>query len=122
MSDRLLTEEGERLWKNLATASVRRQQPEVRYKRPKLENVKFNVTGVRLDFLEAEINKLIINSELVVSDCDKVIAKFSTAKEYLLSEAKIVKLIHENFIVRLNRLLASLPAFEDEKHLKEYIS
>jgi hypothetical protein len=113
----VFTEEGQRMWDNLANITAQVKVAARRPKPPKLNKIVFDPTKVELEFLKIEIDKMIKNSKLVIKDCNTLMGKYKTAGEYLASEPKIVKTIHENIILRLERIRTNLPAFENELHL-----
>ena len=69
------------------------------------------------DSVKMEIVKMVINSTMVVEDCDLILAELETPEDYIKSDARVAKRLHEGLIVRLTRILQGLPAFEDETHL-----
>lgn len=114
----VLTSEGQKMWDNLSSLTA------VKVKKPrqvKLSKIVFNTDRVELDFFKGEIVKLILNSELVIQDCDLIMKKYITMEEYIASEPKIAKTIHMNLIERLERMLNYLPAFKDESHLTQLL-
>lgn len=114
---RVLTEEGQKLWDSIALMEAEVQKSKVKVKPLKLKSIVFEPAPAQLSFLELEIKKLMLNSHLVVKDCDAIIAKFTNAKEYLTSDARVAREIHLNLFSRLQRILENLPAFEEEEHL-----
>ncbi len=61
--------------------------------------------------LKREMQLMIDNSRLVVRDCGEVISRYKSAEEYITSDAKVAKTIHENLIIRLERVMNGGEAF-----------
>lgn len=70
-----------------------------------------------LDALRMELVKMMVNSEMVIEDCDTMMEGLETAQDYIKCDARVAKRLHEGLVKRLVRLLAGEPAFEDESHL-----
>lgn len=108
-----LTDEGKILWDNLSSyetiLSGGSVLPKVRQKR-----IRIDYQQIEIDFLRLEIKRLIKNSEMVVEDCDRMIALVKDKNEYLACDAKVAKMIHLNNIKRLERILNNQPAFDHE--------
>lgn len=66
----------------------------------------------RLKFIRDEIRRMIKNSELVIQDCNSIMRTYKTQQEYILSDVKVVKTVHENLIIRLTRVLEYNYAFD----------
>lgn len=119
---RILTEEGQKLWDSIALMEAEIKKSKIKIKPPKLNAIVFEPAPAQLSFMELEIKKLMLNSHLVVKDCDLIISKFTNAKEYLTSDARVAREIHLNLFTRLQRILENLPAFESEEHLTREIA
>jgi hypothetical protein len=115
---RALTPEGQKMWNNL-----KEMEAHIRGKaKPPLEPPppeKPNPYKVEIDFMRDELRRMIKNSQLVITDCDNMMAKFKTYEEYMASEAKVAKFMHTNLIERLQRILDGLPAFNHKIELDE---
>jgi seryl-tRNA synthetase len=107
-----LTPEGKRLYKNIDKINEQLNTITVTLPPVELPPIEINPTQADNDHLRLEIARMIKNSELVVRDCNKILAKCKNEKEYLLNDCRIAKTIHENNIIRLTRILDGLPAFD----------
>lgn len=82
---------------------------------------KMSKEAIDLNNIRLELVKLIVNSQMVVDDCNEILENIVDMDEYLKCDAKVAKTVHENQITRLERVIAGLPAFENEDHLTEDI-
>ena len=107
-----LTREGQRMFDNLmkyqelnAPVLVDNVSP------PPPPEVK-TIIELENEHLKTEIARMIKNSEMVVEDCNKILAKITSQAEYMTSDAKVAKTLHERNIERLTRILDGKPAFD----------
>lgn len=104
-----LSDEGRTMWNNLEALTDAPKKKNIN-----LKNIVFNTKDVEINFIRLEMQKMIANSYNVIADCDEIMHKYTTMAEYIASEPKIAKTIHQNLINRLERILVHLPAFEIE--------
>jgi hypothetical protein len=67
--------------------------------------------------LRLEMTKMMINSIMVVEDCNEIIKQITTADGYINCDAKVAKTLHTNLVSRIQKILSGQPAFDDESHL-----
>lgn len=67
---------------------------------------------LELNYIRKELGVIINHSKSVVEECDKILAECTSIKEYLLSDAKVARSLHNNLIARLTRVLNYKPAFD----------
>lgn len=68
----------------------------------------------QLDEMRIALFTLICNSELVIEDCTNILKDVETMEAYMSCDAKAAKTVHQNFIVRLERILQGLEPFTVE--------
>lgn len=112
--DEELTEEGEQMWKNIATRLLTSHVPDIEkllVAPPKYKQ--------EFEFIELQMKLMIQNSKDVVKDCDAIIAELKDAEAYFASEVKTAKKLHLKNIERLERVLLGRPAFDYEVRMPE---
>lgn len=113
-----LTDESRRMWENISNLEKINAGisllPIQRNKR-----VKVNHFELGFLFIKKEIQRMIINSERVIADCDDIILTYETQEEYLASDAKVAKFIHTKLIERLKKILNLENAFDHEIKLPD---
>lgn len=106
-----LTPEGQELWNNIESIMRLNKGKSLL---PKKRLPKIDLNEIALMCIRTEIRKMIRNSELVIEQCDQVIATYKTKEEYYTSDAKVAKRLHTNLIERLKRVLNYKPAFDHQ--------
>lgn len=105
-----LTEEGRQMWLNISNhEKIANGESLLQYRKKK---IKLNMFEVELMFIRTELRRMIENSKKVISDCENIIKLCKTKEDYLSSEAKTAKLLHERLILRLQKILDSKNAFD----------
>lgn len=113
-----LTEEGKKMWKDIENLEkLISGESLLPVNKPK--RIRINQFEIGLTFVRLEIKRMIENSKRVIVDCDKIIKTYKTQREYLASDAKVAKSIHQNLIDRLQRILEYKPAFDHEIKVDE---
>ena len=97
--DEDLTEEGEQMWKNIASQLLEQEIDDM-----PTAFVSCNPYKEAYKEMQIGIAEMIQNSKNVIKDCDEIIIQFSTEKEYLASDAKVAKTMHLRLIDRLIKL------------------
>jgi hypothetical protein len=115
------TEEGKRLYRALSKYQTITEPPKPPVKPPGFDLYQFNLDILQKEvlFLKKEMARMIKNSELVIADCDIILEKVKTKEEYIKSDAKVAKTLHQNNIERLIRVLDGRPAFDYEVKLDD---
>lgn len=98
-----ITSEGQVLWDNIK--KYERILEDMSSISEQTDEKPMTPSELELLFIRGELKRLIRNSELVIEQCDIIIAKYTTIKEYLASDAKVAKQIHTNIMIRLGRVL-----------------
>lgn len=97
-----LSDEGLQMFKNLV--AYEESTKEVK-STTKTKPVKLNYEQLRLFALEQHLKDLKKNSQMVIEDCKKLMANYQTKEQYMASEPKIAKYVHERLIERIDRIL-----------------
>lgn len=95
----MLTAEGKIMYSKLAKTKVG-----IPPKKPILPQLP-TLQDQQIDFFRKEIADLLENSKNVVEDCNNILSLCTTQDEYLRSDTKVAKMIHERLIGRYTRLL-----------------
>lgn len=110
-----LTPEGQTMWDNILNYEKLHKGKTLIPK----EEKKLSVFEMEIIFIRREIRKLIKNSEAVIADCDELILTYDNMQDYLTSDVKVAKTIHENLIKRLQRVLFYQEAFDHKIEVEE---
>lgn len=92
------------------------------YKPPEPPTTQRPKSEVDLSNMKLELIKMIVNSKMVVRDCEEILMKLNDVEAYMLNDAKIAKTIHLNLIDRLERVLLGMSAFQDDSHIRVDVS
>jgi hypothetical protein len=114
-----LTPEGAQMFENIEKYQRLNLGLSVLPEEKKPRKPRITQCDVELNAIKIQIAKLIKNSEMVIKNCDKIIAKYTTMEEYLASDAKVAKLCHTNLIERLERILDGREALDYEVKLDD---
>lgn len=121
--NRDLTPEGERILDNVLTFDhLQSLFPDGSYQPPTPPVTARPKSEVDLSNMKLELIKMIINSKMVVRDCEEILYKLDNVEAYMLNDTKIAKTIHLNLIDRLERVLLGMTAFQDESHIRVDVS
>lgn len=112
-----LNEEGRKLWEQLADDGFAKGLKVPTRKKAVTPAV---ARGVTADNMRLEIRKLQQNSIQVVREAKVAMEQYTKQERYFCAnECKTAVYIHSNFVVRLQRILEGLPAFDHQVDLPE---
>lgn len=113
-----LTSEGKMVWDAISDRPNHKFIPN---RKPRVAKDKTIATKINeYNQMVLEIKKLQRNSEMVVEDCQGLIALHTKNENYFCAnEAKVAAMIHGNLFARLQRILDGGTAFDHEIDLPE---
>lgn len=110
---KVLTEEGKMIHANAERYIQLRAGKSLMSTNPIIQRLKKNsIHELQNEFLRGEITELLENSKRVVQECDEAMIIFKNRSEYLNSDIKVARFIHNRLIERYTRLLNWESVFE----------